>query len=158
MIKNIRIPYVFAVALVLFTSSACAQKSGLKSITIEELEKHLAYLASDELEGRATGEPGLDLAARYLTQQAARIGLEPIDENKDYLQEYTLVKTVQDQSTSIVSIIRKNGSVAEVRKPLFCLNAESDTIDLSGEIVFAGYGIYSAKYNYNSFENIHLYD
>ena len=42
MIKNIRIPYVFAVALVLFTSSACAQKSGLKSITIEELEKHLA--------------------------------------------------------------------------------------------------------------------
>jgi len=158
MIKNIRIPYVFAVALVLFTSSACAQKSGLKSITIEELEKHLTYLASDELEGRATGEPGLDLAARYLAQQAARIGLEPIDENKDYLQEYTLVKKVQDQSTSIVSIIRKNGSIAEVRKPLFCLNAESDTIDLSGEIVFAGYGIYSAKDNYNSFENIDLKD
>jgi len=158
MIKNINVPCAVALALVLFSSSACAQKSGFKSITIEELETHLTYLASDELEGRATGEPGLDMAARYLAEQAARIGLKPIDDNQDYYQEYTLVKKVQDQSTSSISITRNNGSVSEVRKPLYCLNAESDTIDLSGEFVFAGYGIYSAKDNYNSFENIDLKD
>jgi hypothetical protein len=158
MIKNIYIPYAIALALILFTSSVCGQKSGFKSITIEELEAHLTYLASDKLEGRATGEPGLDLAAKYLAEQAARIGLEPIDENRDYLQEYTLVKKVQDQSTSSISIRHKNGASSEVRKPLFCLNAEHDTIDLAGEIVFAGYGIYSAKDNYNSFENIDLKD
>ncbi len=65
---------------------------------------------------------------------------------------------MQDQSTSSISITHKNGSISEVRKPLYCLNAESDTIDLSGELVFAGYGIYSAKDNYNSFENIDLKD
>ncbi|GAI45858.1 unnamed protein product, partial [marine sediment metagenome] len=158
MIKNFHVPFAFALALVLFSSSTCAQKSGFKNITIEELETHLTYLASDELEGRATGEPGLYLAAKYLAEQAARIGLKPIDGNQDYYQEYTLVKTVQDQSTSSISITRENGSIAEVRKPLYCLNAESDTIDLSGELVFAGYGIYSAKDNYNSFENIDLKD
>ncbi len=158
MIKNFHVPFAFAFALLLFTSSTFAQKSGFKSITIEELETHLTYLASDELEGRATGEPGLDLAAKYLAEQAARIGLKPIDGNQDYYQEYTLIKTVQDQSTSSISITRENGSIAEVRKPLYCLNAESDTIDLSGELVFAGYGIYSAKDNYNSFENIDLKD
>jgi len=156
MIKNINVLLTVALSLVLFTSSACAQKSGFKSITIEELEKHMTYLASDELEGRATGEPGLDLAAKYLAVEAARIGLKPIDDNQDYYQEYTLVKTVQDQSTSSISIIRENGSITEVRKPLYCLNAESDTIDLSGELVFAGYGIYSARDNYNSFENVDL--
>ena len=103
MIKNINVPFAVALALVLFSSSACAQKSGFKSITIEELETHLTYLASDEMEGRATGEPGLDLAAKYLAEQAARIGLEPIDENRDYFQEYTLVKKVQDHSTSSIS-------------------------------------------------------
>ena len=158
MIKNFHVAFALTLALNLFISSTCAQKPGLKSITIEELETHLTYLASDELEGRATGEPGLDLAAKYLAEQASRIGLEPIDKNRDYFQEYTLVKKVQDQSTSSISITRKNGSISEVRKPLFCLNAESDTIDLSGELVFAGYGIYSAKDNYNSFENTDLKD
>jgi hypothetical protein len=156
MTKNIHIPYAFALALILINSSACAQKSGFKSITVEELETHLTYLASDEMEGRATGEAGLDLAAKYLAEQAARIGLEPIDENRDFFQEYTLVKKVQDQSTSSIGITYNNGTISEVKKPLFCLNAKSDTIDLSGELVFAGYGIYSAKDNYNSFENIDL--
>ena len=154
MIKNIQV--LFAVALILFTPSLCAQKSGIKSITIQELETHLTYLASDELEGRATGEPGLDLAAKYLAEQAARIGLEPVDENRDYLQEYTLVTKTQEQSSSRITIKRTNESPVIVDKPLYCLNAESDTIDLSGEVVFAGYGIYSARDNYNSFENVDL--
>jgi hypothetical protein len=147
---------LFAVVLVLFTPSVSAQKSGLKSITIEELETHLGYLASDELEGRATGEPGLDLAARYLAEQAARIGLEPLDENRDYFQEYTLVTKTQDQSSSRITIKRDNESPVIVDRPLYCLNPDSDTIDLSGEVVFAGYGIYSAIDNYNSFEKVDL--
>jgi hypothetical protein len=158
MIKHIYVPFALALALILISIQAFAQKSGFKSITTGELETHLAYLASDKMEGRATGEQGLDMAARYLAEQAARIGLKPIDSNQDYYQEYTLVKKVQDQSTSSISITRNNGSVSEVRKPLYCLNAESDTIDLSGELVFAGYGIYSAKDDYNSFENIDLKD
>lgn len=156
MIKIIHVPSAVGLALVLSALSACAQKSGFKSITAEELETHLTYLASDELEGRATGEPGLDLAAEYLAEQAARIGLKPIDENMDYFQEYTLVTKVQDHSTSSIIVTRDDGFIAEVRKPLYCLNAESDTIDLSGELVFAGYGIYSGRDNYNSFENIEL--
>lgn len=150
------IPCAFTLAFVFIISSAFAQNPGFKSITIEELDTHLTYLASDELKGRATGEPGLDLAASYLAEQAARIGLEPIDKNQDYFQEYTMVKKVQDQSTSSISITYTNGTISEVRKPLFCLNATSDTIDLNGAIVFAGYGIYSAKDNYNSFKNVDL--
>jgi len=158
MIKNTHVPSAFLLTLVLCISSVCAQKSAFKSITIEELEIHLAYLASDELEGRETGEPGLDLAAKYLAEQAARIGLEPIDENGDYFQEYTLVKKTQDQSSSRISIQRDNESAVVVNKPLYCLNPESDTIDLTGEVVFAGYGIYSARDNYNSFEHVDLKD
>jgi hypothetical protein len=158
MIKNIHVLFAGVFALVLLTSSVCAQKSGFNSITIEELETHMTYLASDELEGRATGEPGLDLAAKYLAEQAASIGLKPIDENKDYYQEYTLVNKVQDQTASSISITRDNESSVVVKKPLYWLNPLSDTIDITGEVIFAGYGIYSAKDNYNSFEDINLKD
>ncbi len=156
MIKKVR--FVCLLPLVFITLSVCAQKSAFRSITIEELEAHLAYLASNELEGRETGEPGLVLAARYLAGQAAKIGLEPIDENGDYYQEYTLVKKTQDQSASRISIQRSDGSSVFVNKPLFCLNPESDTLDITGEVVFAGYGIYSAKDNYNSFKEVDLKD
>lgn len=37
-----------------------------KSITPEDLKKHLYIIASDEFEGRNTGEPGQKLAAEYL--------------------------------------------------------------------------------------------
>ena len=158
MIMYINASVSLTLSLVLLSSSVGAQKAGIRSITKEELETHLTYLASDELEGRATGEPGLDLAASYLAEQASRIGLEPIDRNKDYYQEYTLVKKVQDQSTSRVTVIHENGTVKEIRKPLFCLNAGTDTIDLDGEVVFAGYGIYSAMDHFNSFENVDLKD
>jgi hypothetical protein len=158
MMKNFQAPVLFILSLLLLSASVGAQKAGLKSITAKELETHLTYLASDELEGRATGEPGLDLAARYLAEQADRIGLEPIDGNKDFYQEYTLVRKVQDQSASRVIVIHEDGAVTEIRKPLFCLNAGSDTIDLDGEVVFAGYGIYSAMDHYNSFEDVDLKD
>ncbi len=158
MTKNIRVSLATIPFLILFAASTPAQKPAFKSITKDELEKHVTYLASDELEGRATGEHGLDLAARYLADQAARIGLEPIDDNRDYFQEYTLVKKVQDQSTSRISITRGGKSISEISKPIYCLNADADTVDISGEMVFAGYGIYSSRDNYNSFENIDLKD
>ena len=42
----------------------------------ENLRRNLTYLASDELEGRATPSPGLELAADYIAQQFRAAGLE----------------------------------------------------------------------------------
>ena len=53
-----------------------AQTDGLQSITISDLESHLYFLASDELQGRATGEPGLKIAAGYLASSKKLKGVE----------------------------------------------------------------------------------
>jgi hypothetical protein len=63
--------FLLAGSLVLFlTLSALAQDvNSLKyanTITEKDLEKHLTYLASDEMEGRDTGEKGQKMAAAYL--------------------------------------------------------------------------------------------
>ncbi len=62
------------------------------TITVEDLKIHLNYLASDELEGRDTGEKGQKLAAEYLRDFYKSKGLEgPV--NGDYFQQFELVST-----------------------------------------------------------------
>ncbi len=56
-----------------------AQKRGLKSITAQNLKTHMLFLSSDELEGRNTGEPVLNIAAKYLAVQAEQLGLKAPD-------------------------------------------------------------------------------
>lgn len=55
------------------------------TVTAESLREHLSYLASDELGGRATPSPGLELAANYIMAQFLVAGLEPVDGS--YFQE-----------------------------------------------------------------------
>jgi Zn-dependent M28 family amino/carboxypeptidase len=66
------------------------------TITAADLEKHLRVLASDEYEGRETGQKGQKMAADYLAKQFAALGLRgPVTGNADspYLQHFELVRT-----------------------------------------------------------------
>jgi len=142
--------------LLLLTSCAFTQKSGLESITEEELREHLTYLASDELQGRRTGEPGLDLAADYLSDQARKIGLKPVDENGDYFQEYTLVYRNLDFPNCSMTIRNKDGSRITCNDRFYLMNSDADTMDISGEVLFAGYGIQSAEDGYDDLAGLEL--
>ncbi len=65
-----------------------------KEITVEDIDtttvrKHLYTLASDEMEGRATGTPGIEKAAQYIEGEFKRIGLTTYDTLKTYRQTFT---------------------------------------------------------------------
>ena len=156
--KIIITPGMLLFSLVLITGCAFSQESGIESISEQELREHLTYLASDELQGRATGEPGLDLAAEYLAGQARKMRLKAIDDDGDYRHEYTLVNRSQDFSRSHILIRNKDGTEIKFNRRFYLLNSEPDTIDLSGELVFAGYGIHSEGDGYNDFADIDLKD
>ncbi len=51
--------------------------------------EHVAFLASDELGGRATGSEGMAEAAGYIAGALAEAGLLPAGDPGDYLQEFT---------------------------------------------------------------------
>jgi Zn-dependent M28 family amino/carboxypeptidase len=53
----------------------------LGHISADTMRTHLTYLASDELGGRGTPSPGLDLAATYIAAQFRRAGLEPLGDD-----------------------------------------------------------------------------
>ena len=53
--------------------------------------EHIRYLASDELEGRGDGSPGLEKAADYIGKSFAATGLEPAGDNGTFFQRFELV-------------------------------------------------------------------
>ncbi|MDF1798292.1 MAG: M20/M25/M40 family metallo-hydrolase [Planctomycetota bacterium] len=70
------------------------------AIGADELEAHLAYLASDELEGRFTGSPGAALAADYLAARLSELesyGLQPAGDQGTYLQDIRLEAVTFDE-------------------------------------------------------------
>lgn len=110
------------------------------------------------MEGRATGEPGLEKAAGYLRSQAKEIGLKPIDEDKDYFQNYTLVTQKFSAGRSYIKVSGPESEGKPISRPFYVFNADTDRLVLNGDAVFAGYGIYSGEDNYNDFEGLDLKD
>lgn len=58
----------------------------LNSITPENLSKHLYIVASDAMEGRNTGEPGIKKAGQYLIEQYTSMGISHPKEAESFYQ------------------------------------------------------------------------
>lgn len=74
--------------LVVLALTAAAYGQKLGPITADSLRANLTYLASDELEGRATPSRGLDKAADYIAEQFKKAKLQPV--NGSYFQTATV--------------------------------------------------------------------
>ena len=160
--KSIKINWLRVCCSILFciTISICsAQKDGIQSITISNLESHLYFLAADELQGRAAGEPGLEIAANYLAAQAKKIGLKAMDDNKDYSQNYIIEETSCNMDESMISVSSGSKDSIIMREDFYLMVPPAfEDLNLSGEIVFGGYGVNSEKFNYNDFSEVDVKD
>ncbi len=79
-------------AMVAIPWQACAQQGA-------SLEGHLEFLASDQLMGRNTPSPGLDLAALYIASQFKRAGLEPVGDDGYFQTSVWIVNTTERTRT-----------------------------------------------------------
>jgi hypothetical protein len=116
------------------------------SITVDELKTMLYKYASDEFEGRETGEKGQKMAVEYLKSQYKALGIDTPLGNDDYFQEVPLEK--QSVSVAKVSI---NGENFKSFEDHIVLRSTGNTEISADEIVYVGYGI-DAK-NYSDYKN-----
>jgi hypothetical protein len=134
-----------------------AQKRGQESIRQTDLGAHMKFLASDELEGRDTGEPGLYLAARYLAAQAEKAGLQPVNGEDGYYQNYIIHERAYDfeRNQVIISADGRNPLISKDHFYMFPAVA-NDSLVIEGEVVFAGYGINDQENGYNDLEDLDI--
>ena len=120
------------------------------TITSEGLKADLSVLAHDSLEGRETGKPGLDKAARYLAGRYKVMGLKPVGDNGSYFQEFDLDQTVFESVTYNVYddneylIDGSTHSAEEIANFTTLIGGEQS---LKGEAVFVGYGLQNEEVN-----------
>lgn len=112
------------------------------TITPEDLEAHLSFLASDELEGRETAERGQKIAGRYLASQFQKFGLQPGNQGS-WFQPFELIK-VMVRSVE-VTFDGKNMLKAGTDFAYFNKAALAEAFE--APLAFGGYGIADPKYN-----------
>jgi len=118
------------------------------------------YLASDELEGRGTGQPGIDLAADYIAEQFRDAGVKPAGDNGTYFQNFTLkLKSRIGDDTLLTYAVndRRTYKTAEPGVDYTPLPF-SENGPFSGDVVFAGYGIVDEDLDYDDFEDVDVED
>lgn len=146
-----------AIILSLFLSCpAIAQKASqaVNQIRAEDLESHVSFLASPLLKGRMNGSPELEIASKYIRSQIKLIGLAPAN-GDSYFQPYSIIRKSIDYDKTSIEIISEGKEPVVIKEPVFqLLPTGASDFTLEGEVVFAGYGIRSDKYNYNDFDGL----
>lgn len=119
------------------------------TITAEELKDMLYTYASDEFEGRDTGEKGQKLAVDYLKNQYKSIGVTTPLGNDDYFQEVPLEKQSVAEAKLMV-----NGKTYNSFEDQIVLRSPGNITISENEIIYVGYGIDSDKYS--DYKNINV--
>ena len=92
-LSNIMRIYLYTLLLFVCIQPIQAQKKIISKINLEvtaaELEAHLSFLASDEMRGRDTGSPEIDIAANYIATQFKLAGIKP-GSGASYFQDVQL--------------------------------------------------------------------
>jgi Zn-dependent M28 family amino/carboxypeptidase len=149
----LRITAIVALA----ATSALAQSPPPASPT----RPHVQTLASEKFEGRQAGSSGERLAAEYIARELTRIGARPLPGQKDLFHTFAFTAGTKDAGSTIA--VMTPGSTPQMFLTTQHVQALSfsDTAEVTGPLVFAGYGLVvpeSQNFGYDSYVGLDVKD
>ena len=145
-------PFFPKFAILLFALLVSCQDSTLTDLPAtpaERMTMYVQYLASDELEGRAAGSEGNHKAADYLKRYFKGFGVKPV--GGSYFQEFKVTTDVQLAEGNSVAVTNNNQTTEWKLEEEYIPLAFSENSTVSGEVVFAGYGITAKDLEYDDY-------
>ncbi|MBI2188101.1 MAG: M20/M25/M40 family metallo-hydrolase [Acidobacteria bacterium] len=149
-----------AIALLALTLLAGTSATLAQTAAASRTRPHVEFLASDTLEGREAGSPGERLAADYVAAQLARLGARPLPGRADLFLPFEFTAGSRDGGSQIVvtrgAEARTFTGTTQVQALSF-----SDDAEVSGPVVFAGYGLVvpeSQNFGYDSYATLDVKD
>src|SRR6516162_11714831 len=135
----------FLLCILLVSSCARPEPAPSSSATLppvdgEAMKAHIQKLASDEMEGRAPGGKGEELATGYIADFFKSIGL------KTQFQQVPLVGITS--AASPLKLAGKGGARSLKFGDEFMAwsKQQKDSIPVNGDLVFCGYGVVAPEY------------
>lgn len=126
-------------------------KTGWDAIQQKSIRTELNYLTSNQLQGRLALTNGDQLTTQWLVDQFKKAGLQP-GNGDSYLQTFNVIEYVPDRKQNQV-ILNINGKQTAWKKPDIFTDFNRD-LSITGDVVFAGYGITASDLNYDDYQNI----
>ncbi|HEX8533163.1 MAG TPA: M28 family metallopeptidase [Allosphingosinicella sp.] len=148
-----RLKTLFAAAAALSLPVAgFAQQTGTPAFTGDAFRSHVAFLADDLLQGRNTGEPGYEIAARYVATRFQGLGLKPAGPNGSWYQQVPFVTYKLGETPARLTI---GGRTFENGKE-FVTGASSSEANqtIEAPAVFVGYGIDAPAQGFNDYAGL----
>ncbi len=118
------------------------------SLSKATVEARLRFLASDELQGRRTGEQGNKVAARYIAEQFRGLGIHPVPGQADYFQYISFEKVAGAADGYLVA----GADTLANGKDLVVLSGKP--FRGTAEMVFAGYGLEDSAKGWDDYKGI----
>ena len=118
---------------------------------------HVEALAADDLQGRLTGSEGAQRAADYIVEQLADLGASPLPGHDEFRLPFEFTAGVRDEGSTVAI---DGGSRWAERDQVQALSF-SDSAEVEGEVVFAGYGLVvpeSQDFGYDSYATLDVTD
>ncbi len=133
--KNIAFAFCFCI-IVLFTN---AQNTNVVNNITNELTPPVAlaplrFLASDELMGRATARPEINIAARYISEQFRSFGLKEMPATTDYFQTFN----IQMRQPTTDGSLMVNGNTYKISASL--IEFAGGNISINAPVVYVKHG------------------
>jgi aminopeptidase YwaD len=147
-------------------------ESSTASVSVDELSRHVKYLASSELQGRGSGTPGGDLAAEYIAAQFKQYGLKSSAEG-NYFQPFDFTAGIKYGETNSLSAAVHEAGQKKTQQIDFRSSEDFQPLNFSssgqsvaatgkgkkgGELVLAGFGISAPQINYDDYAKIDVKD
>jgi len=144
-----------ATSLALAFSVHAAPAAKLPIVKEAPLRGHLAFLSSDLLEGRGTGQRGGDLTVAYLEAQAMSAGLKPANGNS-FRQAVKIagVKAAPESSNVGIEAGGKALPLAFGKDWVWGPGDAKPARTMDAEMVFVGYGISAPEEGWDDFKGL----
>ena len=122
------------------------------AVELQQLKNDVYFLASTALEGRRAGSLGAELAARYLANRFAQLGLQGAGEAGSFFQPFSFVADVQPGPGNSLRFFGAFQGVA--RSEDFSPLPFSASGSAEAEVVFVGYGISAPDLGYDDYQGV----
>ncbi|MGH7491358.1 MAG: M28 family peptidase [bacterium] len=131
-------------------------KHSLTDLTPADVQYHVNYLASDQLEGRQSGLPGAEAAAKYIAAEFKRFGLKPLGDGVSFFQRFNFTGGVELGQNNSLSMQRGRADTSyHVGVDFMPAGfSQSANLEASESVAFVGYGITAKTLNYDEYEGV----
>lgn len=139
---------------VVLAGPAMEHRDGWSKILADDLEHHVRYLASSELAGRGTGEPGVERAEEYIAAAFAETGLTPPPGYSSHFLSFPLYTIGFDRDSTELAF-EIDGQETSITLGVDYRPFDfTDTGDFDAPLVFAGYGITAPEHGYDDYATL----